>query len=74
MFLPLDEDGQPCSVVTTGACSCVTHIPSWLVKVECHEPSGVREQAAPIAHRVLALYLAELLNAALQPSTEETAS
>jgi AcrR family transcriptional regulator len=50
---------------------CVT---AWLVKAEHHEPAEAREQAAPIAHRVMALYQAELLYAALRPPTEETAS
>lgn len=50
---------------------CVT---AWLVKVEHHEPAEARERAAPIAHRVAALYQAELLYRALQPPTEETVS
>lgn len=50
---------------------CVT---AWLVKVEHQEPTEAREQATPIAHRVAALYQAELLYTALQPPTEETAS
>jgi hypothetical protein len=50
---------------------CVT---AWLVKVERHEPAESRKRATPIAHRVSALYLAELLYAALQSPTEETAS
>ncbi|PKT74860.1 hypothetical protein CW362_00160 [Streptomyces populi] len=50
---------------------CVT---AWLVKVEHHEPASARERAAPIAHRVMALYQAELLYAALRTPTEETAS
>ncbi|GAA5161932.1 MULTISPECIES: TetR/AcrR family transcriptional regulator [Amycolatopsis] len=40
-------------------------VASWLVKAEGHEPAEAREKAAPIAHRVLALYLAELLRIAL---------
>jgi AcrR family transcriptional regulator len=50
---------------------CVT---AWLVKVEGRDPAGAREHAAPIAHRVMALYLAELLRIALRPPTEETTS
>ncbi len=49
---------------------CVT---AWLVKVERHEPAAAREQAAPIAHRLMALYQAELLYTALRPPTEEIA-
>ncbi|MET0135051.1 MAG: TetR/AcrR family transcriptional regulator [Kibdelosporangium sp.] len=49
---------------------CVT---AWLVKVEHHEPAEARERATAIAHRVSALYLAELLHAALRTPTEETA-
>jgi AcrR family transcriptional regulator len=48
---------------------CVT---AWLVKVEHHEPAEARESATPIAHRVMALYQAELLYTALQSPTEET--
>ena len=50
---------------------CVT---AWLVKVEGRDPAEAGEHAAPIAHRVTALYLAELLQAALRPNTEETTS
>ncbi|MFF5536583.1 hypothetical protein ACFY71_29600 [Streptomyces cinerochromogenes] len=50
---------------------CVT---AWLVKVEHQEPARAREQATPIAHRVMALYQAELLYIALRTPTEETAS
>ncbi|WP_019074055.1 TetR/AcrR family transcriptional regulator [Streptomyces hokutonensis] len=50
---------------------CVT---AWLVKVEHHEPDRARESAAPIAHRVMALYQAQLLYTALQSPPEETAS
>ncbi|MGW7620346.1 TetR/AcrR family transcriptional regulator [Streptomyces antimycoticus] len=50
---------------------CVT---AWLVKVEHHEPAEARERAVPIAHRVMALYQAELLYTALPTPTEETAS
>jgi len=46
---------------------CVT---AWLVKVEHHGPAEAREHAAPIAHRVMALYQAELLYAALRSPTE----
>ncbi|MFE9429186.1 TetR/AcrR family transcriptional regulator [Kitasatospora sp. NPDC006697] len=49
---------------------CVT---AWLVKVEHREPAPAREHAAPIAHRVLALYQAELLYTALRTPAEETA-
>ncbi|MGW7696489.1 TetR/AcrR family transcriptional regulator [Streptomyces asiaticus] len=49
---------------------CVT---AWLVKVEHHEPAGAGERAAPIAHRVMARYQAELLYTALRSPTEETA-
>lgn len=48
---------------------CVT---AWLVKVEGHDPAGAHELATPIAHRVIAAYLAELLRTALQPANEET--
>ncbi|WP_432071601.1 TetR/AcrR family transcriptional regulator [Streptomyces wuyuanensis] len=47
---------------------------AWLVKVEHHEPAEARERATPIAHRVMALYQAELLYTALRSPTEETAS
>ncbi|MEU1513764.1 TetR family transcriptional regulator [Streptomyces sp. NPDC005811] len=50
---------------------CVT---AWLVKVEHAEPAGARERAAPIAHRVMALYQAELLYTALRTPAEETPS
>ncbi|MFF5588124.1 TetR/AcrR family transcriptional regulator [Streptomyces hygroscopicus] len=50
---------------------CVT---AWLVKVEHHEPPRAREHATPIAHRVMALYQAELLYTALRTPTEETPS
>ncbi|MCW2915609.1 MAG: hypothetical protein JWN52_3677 [Actinomycetia bacterium] len=50
---------------------CVT---AWLVKVEHLEPAEARERATPVAHRVMALYQAELLYIALQSPTEETAS
>jgi AcrR family transcriptional regulator len=50
---------------------CVT---AWLVKVEHHELAEARKLAAPIAHRVLALYQAELLYTALHSPTEKTAS
>ncbi|MEW9552547.1 TetR/AcrR family transcriptional regulator [Nonomuraea sp. NPDC050783] len=50
---------------------CVT---AWLVKVERHEPAEARERATPIAHRVMALYQAELLYAALGSTTGGTAS
>ncbi|MFF5139254.1 TetR/AcrR family transcriptional regulator [Streptomyces sp. NPDC013157] len=49
---------------------CVT---AWLVKVEHHEPAEARESATPIAHRVMALYQAELLYTALRSLPEETA-
>ncbi|WP_406430604.1 TetR/AcrR family transcriptional regulator [Streptomyces sp. NBC_00631] len=49
-------------------------ISAWLVKVEHHEPTEARKRATPIAHRVMALYQAELLYTALQSPTEETAS
>jgi hypothetical protein len=49
-------------------------VAAWLVKVEGHGPAEAEELAAPIAHRVSALYLAELLRTALQPPTEETTS
>ncbi|MFI6245998.1 TetR/AcrR family transcriptional regulator [Streptomyces sp. NPDC051016] len=49
-------------------------VSAWLVKVEHHEPDEARENAAPIAHRVMALYQAELLYHALRSPTEETAS
>jgi hypothetical protein len=47
---------------------------AWLVKAEGGDPAAAREQAAPIARRVIALYLAELLRTALRPPTEETSS
>lgn len=47
---------------------CVT---AWLVKVGHHGPAAARERAAPIAHRVMALYQAELLYAALRSSAQE---
>ncbi|MFE4631683.1 hypothetical protein, partial [Streptomyces mirabilis] len=50
---------------------CVT---SWLVKVEHHEPAEARERATPIAHRISAQYLAELLYAALRSPNEEPSS
>ncbi|MBK3572671.1 TetR/AcrR family transcriptional regulator [Streptomyces sp. MBT65] len=50
---------------------CVT---AWLVKVERHEPGQAVESATPIAHRVMALYQAELLYTALQSPPEETVS
>ncbi|MBY8881100.1 TetR/AcrR family transcriptional regulator [Actinacidiphila acidipaludis] len=50
---------------------CIT---AWLVKVEHHEPPQAREHAAPIAHRVMALYQAELLYTALRSPSEETPS
>ncbi|MFD8723694.1 hypothetical protein ACFV2H_38475 [Streptomyces sp. NPDC059629] len=50
---------------------CVT---AWLVKVEHHEPAEARERAVPMAHRVMALYQAELLYTALRTPTEETPS
>ncbi|MEW1780068.1 TetR family transcriptional regulator [Streptomyces sp. NPDC086777] len=50
---------------------CVT---AWLIKVECHEPAEAQERAAPMAHRLMALYQAELLYAALRTPTEETTS
>ncbi|MEU3644007.1 TetR/AcrR family transcriptional regulator [Lentzea sp. NPDC034063] len=46
---------------------CVT---AWLVKVEGRDPAEAGERSGPIAHRVMALYLAELLQAALRPTTE----
>lgn len=49
---------------------CVT---AWLVKVEHQEPAAARERATPIAHRVSALYQAELLYTALRSPTQETA-
>ncbi|MFI6074200.1 TetR/AcrR family transcriptional regulator [Actinoplanes sp. NPDC051343] len=48
---------------------CVT---AWLVKVEHEKPAAARERAKPIAERVSALYLAQLLAAGLQSPTEET--
>jgi AcrR family transcriptional regulator len=49
-------------------------VAAWLVKVAHHEPAEAREQATAIAHRMLGLYLAALLNAALQSPTEQAAS
>jgi AcrR family transcriptional regulator len=48
---------------------CVT---AWLVKAEGSDPAAATEQAAPIARQLTALYLAELLQTALRPPTEET--
>lgn len=42
-----------------------------LVKTEGLDPEEAAERAVPIAQRVQALYLAELLNAALQPQTDQ---
>jgi AcrR family transcriptional regulator len=50
---------------------CVT---AWLVKTEHQEPAGAGERAAPIARQVLALYLAEMLHAAVRPAAGEAAS
>ncbi|MFJ8108163.1 TetR/AcrR family transcriptional regulator [Streptomyces sp. NPDC096132] len=50
--------------------ACVT---AWLIKVEHHEPAEAREHATPAAHRIMALYQAELLYTALQSPTEEPA-
>ncbi|WP_157876165.1 TetR/AcrR family transcriptional regulator [Streptacidiphilus griseoplanus] len=50
---------------------CVT---AWLVKTQHHEPARARESAAPTAHRIMALYQAELLYTALRTPTEETTS
>jgi AcrR family transcriptional regulator len=47
---------------------CVT---AWLVKVGHHGPAAARERAAPVAHRVMALYQAELLYAALRSAERE---
>ncbi|HUQ56405.1 TetR/AcrR family transcriptional regulator [Lentzea sp.] len=48
---------------------CVT---AWLVKVEGRDPAVAGEHAEPIARQLMALYLAELLQAALRPTSEET--
>lgn len=48
---------------------CVT---AWLVRVERVEPTAARERAAPIAHRVLALFQAEMLSTALRTPPKET--
>ncbi len=45
-----------------------------LVKVEHLDPAEAQEQVIPIAERLMALYLAELLRTSLQSSTEETES
>ncbi|MFE2508328.1 TetR/AcrR family transcriptional regulator [Streptomyces naganishii] len=50
---------------------CVT---AWLEKVEHDEPARAGERATPIAHRVMALYQAELLYTAMRSPTERTAS
>ncbi len=47
---------------------------AWLLKAEGGDQAAVRERAAPLARQVVALYLAELLQAALRPPTEETTS
>ncbi|MDR7275981.1 TetR/AcrR family transcriptional regulator [Catenuloplanes atrovinosus] len=47
---------------------------AWLVKVEHHEPAEAGRLATPIAERVTALYLAELLRVALHPPAEGTPS
>lgn len=49
-------------------------VAAWLVKTGQHQPAEARERAAPVAHRLMALYQAELLYAALQSPTEETSS
>jgi AcrR family transcriptional regulator len=45
-----------------------------LVKVEHLDPAEAQEQVIPIADRVMALYLAELLHTALRSPAEETVS
>jgi AcrR family transcriptional regulator len=50
---------------------CVT---AWLIRVEGHEPAEAGKRAASIAGRVSALYLAALLNAALQPPDDSPGS
>lgn len=47
---------------------CVT---AWLIKAEQHDPATASERAAPIAQRMSALYLAELLFAALRAPTTD---
>ncbi|MBP2472222.1 AcrR family transcriptional regulator [Crossiella equi] len=47
---------------------------AWLAKAGQHEPERARELAAPLARRVAALYLAELLAVALRGPIEEDLS
>jgi AcrR family transcriptional regulator len=49
-------------------------VAAWLVKVEHYKPTEASERATPIAHRVSALYQAELLYTALRSPNEETES
>ncbi|MBN0042685.1 hypothetical protein JS756_00865 [Streptomyces actuosus] len=49
-------------------------VAAWLVEVEHHGPPRDREHATPIAHRVMALYQAQLLHTAMRTPKEETAS
>ncbi|WP_194244322.1 TetR/AcrR family transcriptional regulator [Nonomuraea phyllanthi] len=60
----------------TGRMRAMLHdcLTAWLVKVEHHEPAEARERAASLAHRVMALYQAELLYTALRSAAEEPAS
>jgi AcrR family transcriptional regulator len=50
---------------------CVT---AWLRQAEGHDPLEAREGADPIAQKVMALYLAELLRVALSSPPEGTVS
>lgn len=47
---------------------------AWLVKTEGCDPTAAGERAAPVTRRVIALYLAELLQVALRPPAEGTMS
>lgn len=49
-------------------------VAAWLVKVEHLGPDRALERAAPIAHRISALYLAEMLTTAMQTPIEESDS
>jgi hypothetical protein len=48
---------------------CVT---AWLVKVKHREPAAAQRHAAPAAHRIMALYQAELLYTALRSPDQQT--
>ncbi|RKN45841.1 TetR/AcrR family transcriptional regulator [Streptomyces hoynatensis] len=64
-------DPAMCAIVTdlTDRMRALLHdcVTAWLTRAEGIEPAAAREQAASIAHRLMALYQAELLYAALRP-------